>query len=103
MRDMTPTGWGDPARRSGLPAHATDWLRKEVGTGRPSRPAPVTLSPPALSDAARKRLEEVVGAEHVRDDDETRLVHAAGKSYLDLLRVRRGGELAAPDAVVLPG
>ncbi len=100
---MTPTGWGDPARRTGLPAHAVAWLGREVGPGRPSRPAPVTLSPSRLPADVRLALDAAVGAEHVRTDDDTRLVHAAGKSYLDLLRVRRGGALDAPDAVVLPG
>ncbi|MDP3712703.1 MAG: FAD-binding oxidoreductase [Mycobacteriales bacterium] len=101
--DMTLTGWGDPARRTGLPAHAATWLAKEVGPGRPSAPAPVTATPGRLPDDVRAALAAAVGATHVATDDATRLLHAAGKSYLDLLRLRAGGEVAAPDAVVLPG
>jgi len=44
-----------------------------------------------------------VGAEHVRDDREARVLHAAGKSYPDLVRQRAGDALGAPDAVVEPG
>jgi alkyldihydroxyacetonephosphate synthase len=57
----------------------------------------------ALSDVAQKALEGVVGADHVLRRREDRLGRAGGLSYLDLLRHRGTGELAVPDAVVLPG
>ena len=44
-----------------------------------------------------------MGAEHVLDDRSTRLGHAAGRSYPDLIRLRSGDGASAPDAVVLPG
>jgi alkyldihydroxyacetonephosphate synthase len=102
---MTPFGWGDPARRPGLAPHAADWLRREIGPASARPPAAasaVHLPPAALPDAARAALVAAVGAEHLRDDHETRLRHATGKSYLDLLAVRSGHLPAAPDAVVLP-
>lgn len=101
--DMTLSGWGDPARRAGLPPHAAAWLRAEIGAGRPSTPAPVSASASRLPAPVRDALAAAVGAEFVVTDDGTRLLHAAGKSYLDLLRMRAGGDVAAPDAVVLPG
>ena len=98
-------GWGDPARRTGLPPHATAWLHREIGAGTPSSPValaevqlPAAGLPPAVADALRA----VVGAEHVADDPESRFRHAAGRSYLDLLRLRAGTLAEAPDAVVSP-
>ncbi len=61
------------------------------------------LPEPALPAATRERLAAIVGAEHVRDDRETRIVHAVGRSYPDLVRIRSGDASSAPDAVVLPG
>lgn len=94
-------GWGEAARRPGLPPHALAWLRREIGLGAASQPVPLTdvrLSPPALPAPARAALEAVA---QLRDDDETRVRHAAGRSYLDLLHLR-AGEVVGPDAVVLP-
>jgi alkyldihydroxyacetonephosphate synthase len=102
---MTHAGWGDPSRRRGLPPHALAWLDREVGRGRPSTPVPlerVAVPPSRLSQGARAALELVVGAEHVHLDHDSRVRRAAGRSYLDLLRLRSGDLPAAPDAVVLP-
>jgi alkyldihydroxyacetonephosphate synthase len=101
--DMAVAGWGDPARRTGLPPHARRWLEREVGLGRPSAPQPLRLPPAALPAPARAALQAAVGAEHVRDDDAARAVRTAGRSYVDLVRLRSGSPAAAPDAVVLPG
>ena len=100
---MTHAGWGDPARRTGLPPHATTWLHREIGAGRPSTPVALTDVQLPGSTLDVSGLAAVVGAEHVRTDDELRVRRAAGRSYLDLLRLRSGDLPAAPDAVVLPG
>ena len=99
----THAGWGDPTRRTGLPPHAATWLHREIGSGTPSTPvalADVRLPHSTLDTAP---LDAVVGAEHVRTDLDARVRHAAGRSYLDLLRLRSGDLPEAPDAVVLPG
>jgi alkyldihydroxyacetonephosphate synthase len=102
--DLSPTGWGDPARRNGLPPHATAYLREALGATAPTLPTGVpSLRPSALPSAAGEDLRAVVGPEHVLCDDDARLLRAAGRSYLDLLRLRGSGPLTAPDAVVLPG
>ena len=44
----------------------------------------------------------MVGDENVRTDHHSRLLHSAGKSTTDLLRLRTGAVEHAPDAVVLP-
>jgi alkyldihydroxyacetonephosphate synthase len=102
--DLSPTGWGDPARRTGLPPHATGFLREELGAAAPTLPSGAPpLTPPRLPDAVAAALRQAVGPEHVLVDDAARLLRAAGRSYLDLLRLRGTEPLDAPDAVVLPG
>jgi alkyldihydroxyacetonephosphate synthase len=99
-------GWGDPARRPELPPAALARLRTVLG-GRERRSPPVALdevrlSEPRLGGKARRRLEDAVGPEWVSDERETRIAHAAGKGYPDLIRMRSGSAESAPDAVVYP-
>ena len=100
-------GWGEPQHAPKLPEPAMALLRE--ATGLPDRrTAPVALAEvrlpePRLPGAAPARLREALGAEHVRDDREQRVLHAAGKSYPDLVRMRQGDASAAPDAVLYPG
>jgi alkyldihydroxyacetonephosphate synthase len=99
-------GWGDPDRREQVPPEALAALRAELGAE--ARDFPVTpleemrLGESSLSRKARGRIAEVVGEEWVREDRLTRVTHAAGKSYPDLIRMRTGAAEAAPDAVVYP-
>jgi alkyldihydroxyacetonephosphate synthase len=99
-------GWGDPAHPRTLPAHALQFLRETVGVAPRPRPpvalGAVHLAPSALSDQAASALREIVGAEGMRDDHAERVVHAAGKGYPDLVRLRAGRPEGAPDAVVRP-
>ena len=89
-----------------LPAGARRHLTRELGwTPPPTPPVPVPemqLAPSRLDPAARVHLVALLGAEHVADDRATRLAHAGGRSYLDLLRRRAGDASDAPDAVVFP-
>jgi alkyldihydroxyacetonephosphate synthase len=100
-------GWGDAAHPPGLPAHALAFLRETVGLAERPRP-PVALSRvrlPAstISPATLAALQAIVGAEHARDGHSERVLHAAGKGYPDLVRLRAGAPDGAPDAVVYPG
>lgn len=101
--------WGDdPAARasSDLSGSARAFLRREIGLSEnaPLRlPVPheqMRLRPSALRDEVRDRLSEVA---EVRTDAESRIAHAGGKSYRDLIRRRAGDATEAPDAVVAPG
>jgi alkyldihydroxyacetonephosphate synthase len=102
-------GWGDPAEAHRLPDHAWAYLTERVGAGRldhPHRPVAiekVVLPEATLAGSVRAALEGVVGADHVRDDRAARVEHAGGKSFADLVRIRRGDGSHAPDAVVYPG
>jgi alkyldihydroxyacetonephosphate synthase len=105
-REQKPWGWGEPGAGPPLPEHAAVLLRERLGVSGEivAPPAPrVSLPDPVPAPALRAALERAVGAEHVRDDDRTRLLRAAGKSYLDLLALRAGALDAAPDLVVAPG
>jgi alkyldihydroxyacetonephosphate synthase len=99
-------GWGDPARRVELPPEALRGLRAALGApDRSTQPVAleaVELDKPRLSGKARSRLADLVGPDWVRDDHSTRVLHAAGKGYPDLVRMRTGTVYSAPDAVVYP-
>jgi alkyldihydroxyacetonephosphate synthase len=99
-------GWGDPHHRVELPADGLRALRAALGAAdRSAEPVPlesVALDEPALPGKARARLTELVGPERVRDDRLSRVLHAAGKGYVDLVRIRAGSAQGAPDAVVYP-
>ena len=100
-------GWGPPippaAAELDLPPEA-DPLLHELGAAGVHR-RPVALEdvrlPPSTLDAAP--FAAVVGEDAVRTDRLTRVAHAAGRSYLDLVRLRAGDATGAPDAVVYPG
>jgi alkyldihydroxyacetonephosphate synthase len=99
-------GWGDPDRRDHVPAHVIDALRSELGIA--PREAPVAsiddvrIGDPALASKPRRALVAAVGEHWVRDDRLTRITHAAGKGYPDLVRMRLGTPDGAPDVVVYP-
>ena len=100
-------GWGDDAHDAALPEAAAALLGDELGwTDGPPRAAvaleDVRLPEMRLSDGQRKRLAEAVGGDGLRTDRLERVLHAAGKSYPDLVRLRSGDALEAPDAVVYP-
>ena len=100
-------GWGVDGHDAPLPRTAATLLRAELGVGG-ARAAPVALDQvglpqPGLDETTRKHLAAAAGgADHVRDDRLTRVTHAAGRSYPDLVRLRSGTPLSAPDAVVYP-
>jgi alkyldihydroxyacetonephosphate synthase len=107
-REQKFWGWGEPGAGPRLPAHAPALLREWLGVSGAVVSAPVglddvRLSPPAVSPGLRASLEEVVGAAHMRDDARSRVLRAAGRSYLDLLALRAGECPATPDVVVAPG
>ncbi|HST56418.1 MAG TPA: FAD-binding oxidoreductase [Solirubrobacteraceae bacterium] len=99
-------GWGDEAHPVALPAHALAFLRDTVGVAAQPRPpvalAHVRLQPAALTNDALHGLRQILGADGVRDDHRERVLHAAGKGYPDLVRLRAGEPEGAPDAVLYP-
>jgi alkyldihydroxyacetonephosphate synthase len=104
--EMRWWGWGDEAHPPGLPEHALAFLRGHVGIAERPRPpvalGAVTLPVSGLDASTASELERVVGTENVRIDHRERVLHAAGKGYVDLVRLRSGAPDGAPDAVVHP-
>jgi alkyldihydroxyacetonephosphate synthase len=99
-------GWGSEERRVELPPQAKSRLRAllsaEERTAPPVALEAVRLAEPKLSGDVREGLSSAVGSNSVRTDRLTRVQHAAGKSYPDLIRIRAGNAEDAPDAVVFP-
>jgi len=107
-REQKFWGWGEPGAGPALPEHATGLLREWLGVSGAVVSEPVGLDavrlpPPAVRPELRTALERAVGDEHVHDDHATRVLRAAGKSYLDLLALRAGACAEAPDVIVAPG
>ena len=103
---MVWDAWGTADRRVDLPERVAALLRQVLAVRPGTLPRraldEVRLPEPALAPAAARALASVVGGGGVRDDRESRLLHAGGKSTVDLLRRRYGAVVDAPDAVVLP-
>nr|WP_167542733.1 FAD-binding oxidoreductase [Mycobacterium europaeum] len=104
---MKWNAWGDPAAAKPLSEGIRALLKQAVGVedsaGAELAPEQVRLRPSALPQAHRDALAELVGAAYCRTDDRDRLLHAGGKSTLDLLRRKDAGVQDAPDAILLPG
>jgi alkyldihydroxyacetonephosphate synthase len=103
---MKWNAWGDPAVAKPLSESIRSLLKQALGvdgsTTAELEPEQVRLRPCALSRADRDGLAAIVGAEFCSVDDRGRLLHAGGKSTLDLLRRKDSGVQDAPDAVLLP-
>ncbi|BBZ59915.1 FAD-binding oxidoreductase [Mycolicibacterium monacense] len=102
---MKWNAWGDPDAAKPLSDGIRALLEQALGVTEGAAPPAledVTVRPSALPDADRDALGDIVGAPYCLVDDAGRLLHAGGKSTLDLLRRRDRGEQEAPDAVLLP-
>lgn len=104
---MKWNAWGDPAAAKPLSEGIRSLLKQAVGIEDSAtaemQPEQVRLRPSALSPADREALAGIVGETYCRTGDLDRLLHAGGKSTIDLLRRRDTGVQDAPDAVLLPG
>jgi alkyldihydroxyacetonephosphate synthase len=102
-------GWGWAAHKDelGTRNEVWEWLAKELGMpsllATPPRPIEeIALQATRLTPQERLALVSIVGADRVREDPHERALHALGRSYHDLLRLRSGDLSSAPDAVVYP-
>jgi alkyldihydroxyacetonephosphate synthase len=82
------------------------FLSSEIGVSG-ARSEPIALEDVRLGDGTlpepvRRSLVELVGNDWVRDDRLSRVTHAAGRGYPDLIRLRAGEAEGAPEAVVYP-
>lgn len=102
-------GWGDASKRFSLSQAPRFWTFLEAHLGplpqQPLRPVAreeIVLPASRLLPDARNALHLIVGRDGVSTDDGERLLHAYGKSYRDLVRMRRGEVPHPPDAVIWP-
>lgn len=110
-RDRVPyldwSRWGVAGEGEALPEDRLALIRQVLGVESDGpaivEPDGVELPPMRLSDDQLRALRDAVGAEHVSQDHQARLVHCIGRSTPDLLRARSGRITDAPDAVVSPG
>ena len=95
--EMHPTRWGDPAAAAPLPDSARGLI--ELAFGLDERPAVEHPSVPAgkIDHHLLDGLRDLLGADHVRTDDESRRLRTRGKSTPDLLRARAGELDDAPE------
>jgi alkyldihydroxyacetonephosphate synthase len=98
--------WGAAGPSHDLDPRAAAYVAEVLG---PPAPFPaITLSqiqpgPCRLDPAALAALAGAVGEGHVHTDRESRLAHAGGLSYVDLLERRSATRPEVPDVVVSPG
>ncbi|MGH2868907.1 MAG: FAD-binding oxidoreductase [Solirubrobacteraceae bacterium] len=105
--ELSWSGWGDPARVTALPDAIQQLLASGLGVRFPT-PVPASiddleLTPIRLADATASALAAIVGHDHAHSDHESRARHALGKSTPDLLALRGGEPIPAPDLVLMPG
>ena len=62
----------------------------------------IALLPSRLALKDLEDLRQLFGEKDVTTDNADRIIHSFGKSYVDLLRIRRGTVERAPDVVVFP-
>ncbi len=104
--ELSWSGWGDPAQATALPTAILELLRSGLGVSS-STPAPASISDLELTQvrlarATGEALSAIVGEPHARFDHDARARHALGKSTPDLLALRSGKPLSAPDLILLP-
>ena len=100
-------GWDDRSRPvEGSPvlwAYLQSRLKIRADAHRPVPPIHAVRIPPSLlSTDELAELEPLVGEGGVSVASEDRIAHALGRSYKDLIRLRSGMLLRAPDAVLFP-
>ena len=102
-------GWGAPDKEYPLDSKPAAWpyMKAKLGISEEVRRPPVDLEsiqlpPSRLSPEAIAAIAGVVGEMHHTTQGRDRLLHAYGKSYRDLVRVRAGQIENPPDAVVYP-
>jgi hypothetical protein len=104
---MKWNAWGDPAAAKPLSDGIRSLLKQALAVADSETielaADQVRLRPSALEPADYDALVAIVGPEYCRVGGRDRLLHAGGKSTLDLLRRKDTVAQDAPDAVLLPG
>ncbi len=110
VRNLRWWGWGVLNRTFSLEERPYFWPAVRAWLDLPadleeSPPCPmdeIPLRPSRLDDPEIVSLRRILGQDTVYTDRQTRIEHACGKSYRDLVRVRAGVIPNPPDAVIYP-
>jgi alkyldihydroxyacetonephosphate synthase len=104
---MKWNAWGDPSAATPLSDGIRSLLKQALGVADSVAAEldadQVRLRPSELSQSDRDALTAILGTDYCRTGDSDRLLHAGGKSTLDLLRRKDSDVQDAPDGVLLPG
>jgi alkyldihydroxyacetonephosphate synthase len=101
-------GWGREGENYPIPNPQRFWTFLENNLGsleqspRVSSLNDIALPPSRLTSKDLEALRNLFGENGVSTDNADRIRHSLGKSYVDLLRIRRGTVERAPDVVVFP-
>ncbi|MCG6916845.1 MAG: FAD-binding oxidoreductase [Deltaproteobacteria bacterium] len=101
-------GWGREGESYSIrnPQGFWSFLEQNLGplqqSTRVSSLNDISLPPSRLALKDLEDLRQLFGEKDVTIDDTDRIIHSFGKSYVDLLRIRRGTVERAPDVVVFP-
>jgi alkyldihydroxyacetonephosphate synthase len=103
-------GWGTADKIPSLKDRSQLWPTLQAWLDLPERReerAPVLLDqielrPPQMDDPVLTSLYRVLRDDAICTDSQARIEHACGKSYRDLIRLRRGKVSSPPDVVVYP-
>lgn len=102
-------GWGDPKVVFPMDKKPAlwPWIKAKLGVDdsivtKPIDRSKIVLPPPVFHPEFYASIQKLLSADQILTSDEDRLLHSYGKSYSDLLRVRRGEIHKAPDLVLMP-
>ena len=108
-RDVKWWGWGWDDRSRPVEGSPVLWaylqqrLKIDPGIRRAVPPIEAVRLPPSLlSPDELAELEKLVGEGNLSEESRDRISHAVGRSYKDLVRLRTGTLLRAPDAILFP-
>lgn len=100
-------GWGLANKNFDLSRRHNFWpyLREKLELKDDQLSPPINLSDIKLSasqSGLAAKFEQILDSSQVRKDDLARITHSMGKSYLDLIRIRKGTISHPPDLVLYP-
>lgn len=108
-RELRWYGWGYSDTSYTFENRPTAWpyLKSQLGLSDETAPpvvnqADIQLRPSRLDDALVCELRQMLGDSAVSIEDGVRLTHSLGKSYCDLIRLRRGQIPNPTDGVLFP-
>jgi alkyldihydroxyacetonephosphate synthase len=109
-RHMKWWGWGDVDAGFNSIAHPGFWpyaksqlgIEAESALTPPVRLETVQLREPIVNARFLAKLHSILRADQLHDSRHERIVHAYGKGFRDLFRLRRGSAEGAPDLVIYP-